>query len=299
MDIEFPAKFDIATDVSLAELTSVGVGGPARYLAEVASRDFLIDLYRDCKRYGIRFLLLGHGTNIFFADSGFDGLVAVLRYGRLEKRSDTVLYADSGVRLEDLTRMCLANGLTGCEFSSGIPGSIGGAIYGNAGAYGRSIADCLVGAEVLEENGVVKEVDNGYFRFQYRDSVLKRNSAIVLSALFEFERGDPGAIREQMQEILSKRREKLPSSTVATAGSYFKNLKDEQGRPIAAARYLDAVGSKETRINDAAVYHKHANIFVNRGRATAADLLELERVLRTRVFEKFGVLLEREVIYVE
>jgi UDP-N-acetylmuramate dehydrogenase len=297
--MDFPSRFGIKNNVPLVYYTNIKIGGSARYVAEVANRDELIDLYRFCHRHGVRFLLLGQGTNVFFADTGFRGLVAVFRHGRVEKRSDKVLYAESGAPLADLNDMCVENSLTGCEFSSGIPGTIGGAIYGNAGAYGRAMADCLIGAEILTVDGDILQVDKGFFEFQYRDSALKRNRALVLSALFEFERGDAGIIRKRVDEILALRSEKLPEREVPTAGSYFKNLQDENGHPLAAARLLDAVGSKEIRINDAAVWHKHANIFVNKGRATAADLLELERVLRARVREAFGIQLEREVIYIE
>jgi UDP-N-acetylmuramate dehydrogenase len=297
--MDFPSRFGIKNNVPLVYYTNIKIGGSARYVAEVANRDELIDLYRFCHRHGVRFLLLGQGTNVFFADTGFRGLVAVFRHGRVEKRSDKVLYAESGAPLADLNDMCVENSLTGCEFSSGIPGTIGGAIYGNAGAYGRAMADCLIGAEILTVDGDILQVDKGFFEFQYRDSALKRNRALVLSALFEFERGDAGIIRKRVDEILALRSEKLPEREVPTAGSYFKNLQDENGHPLAAARLLDAVGSKEIRINDAAVWHKHANIFVNKGRATAADLLELERVLRARVMEAFGIQLEREVIYIE
>ena len=145
----------------------------------------------------------------------------------------------------------------------------------------------------------MKEYKIDFFRFSYRYSELKRTHDYILEAEFEFEKGEPLEIENKINEILKLRRQKLPPEDLPTAGSYFKNIKDKFGNATAAAKYLDAVGSKQTCVGDAAVFKGHANIFYNKGNATAADLLRLEDILKKRVFEQFGILLEREVMYIE
>ena len=299
MRITFPKELEVRRNIRLKDYNSIHVGGPADYLAEVTTQTDLINLYRYCLEREIRMLAIGDGTNVFFSEKGFRGLVAVIRFGRIEQLGENCIRAESGAQFSELNRFCLEHSLTGCEFSSGIPGTVGGAIYGNAGAYGKNIGQCLSSAKILTADGKVKSVSNDYLEFSYRSSRLKRHPAIVLEAEFQFEPGDYAEIKKRIDDIVEIRRSKLPPETVRTAGSYFKNLKDDLGNPIAAATYLDAVGSKQASVGDAAVHIKHANIFYNKGRATAQDVLKLEEMLRELVYEKFGVRLEREVMYFE
>ena len=299
MKQEFPPNFNILTNVPLSEYTRIKIGGRADYLAAVSDQDDLIELYRFCQQHGIRVIVLGHGSNIFFSDNGFRGLAIVAKFDQIKIHSENVLSAKAGASLAALSKLCIQKRLTGLEFSSGIPGTVGGAVYGNAGAYGKAVGDCLSRAKILTTEGKVKWVDSEFFRFSYRYSELKINNAVVLEAEFIFQKGDPKVIIDKVNEILTLRCQKLPPDDLPTAGSYFKNIKDARNNPTPAAKYLDAIGSKEICVGGAAVYHGHANIIFNKGGATARDVLKLEDILTKRVFEKFGVKLEREVVYIE
>ncbi|HPG38648.1 MAG TPA: UDP-N-acetylmuramate dehydrogenase [bacterium] len=279
--------------------SNIKIGGPADSLVTIADKDTFVQVVKYCRVQHIRFLTLGSATNVLFADAGFRGLVLIANFTGIQLVHENTIDVQAGTSLADIKRFCIAHSLTGFEFASGIPGTIGGAIYGNAGAYGKSISDCLRRATVLTPNGQVREVNKEFFNFAYRDSELKRNNCILISAELEFTRGDYAQILSKVREIHAIRANKLPHWSVPTAGSYFKNIKDAQGNATAAAVYLEAVGSKQTSVGDAAVHPKHANIIYNRGNARAADVLELEAILKKRVFEQFGIELQREVMYIE
>ncbi len=242
---------------------------------------------------------MGHGTNVFFSDEGYRGVIAVIKFNKISLQNSTIVTAEAGVSLSDLNKVCIENELTGLEFSSGIPGSVGGAVYGNAGAYGKSISQCLVEAKILTTDNEIKTVNNNYFKFKYRHSALKENNSMFLQGTFQFEKGSKTQIQSRVNEIMEMRRRKLPPQDWLTAGSYFKNLKDKKGNATAAAKFLDMIGSKKISVNDAAIFQGHANIFYNKGNATAKDILQLEEILKERVYNQFGIKLEREVIFIE
>ncbi len=299
MNTDFSDKFKIQHNVSLADYTSIKIGGNAKYLASISDLNLYIELYLFCKEKNIRFLSLGHGTNVFFPQTGFDGLVVINKMDKICTCSGNSILAQSGASLADVNKTCLENSLTGFEFTSGIPGSVGGAVFGNAGAYGCAIGNRLIRAKILTPEGKISFVDNDFFKFSYRSSYLKVYNAILLEAEFQFQKGDQQIIENKINEILELRRQKLPDHNVPTAGSYFKNLKDQKGNPIAAAKYLDAVNSKQTSVGDIGVHFKHANIFYNKGKGTADQVLELEKILKDKVLKKFGIDLEREVMFLE
>lgn len=296
---DFPPQYDIVENEPLSRHTSIRVGGPAQFFCTVKDPLLFVELYRFCRATNIPFLALGGGTNVFFSEAGRAGMVAAIRFDRMVTVGKAALVVEAGASLEQISALCLECGLSGFEFASGIPGTLGGAVYGNAGAYGRSIGELIVRARILTPEGRIETVDRDFFRFAYRWSYLKEYPAIVLQAELQLSKGDPERIRAACEEILALRRQKLPPPETPTAGSWFKNIETGGERRQAAAVYLDAVGAKQTRVGDAAVHPKHANVFYNAGRATAAQLLELEEILRRRVLERFGIRLEREVIYYE
>lgn len=297
--IEFPPQFNVQSHVTLARYTNIGIGGPADYLSVVTDQSVFVELYRFCRERDIRFLAIGDGTNVFFPEAGFRGLIAVIKFDRVSTVAKHAVVAEAGATLDQIRYCCVDEGLSGFEFASGIPGTIGGAIYGNAGAYGNNVGEILTRAKILTADGRLLFVDRDFFKFAYRHSRLKENPALVLQAEFQFVKDDPEKIKARCDEIIAIRTRKLPPSDIKTAGSWFKNIKDEMGNATAAAKYLDAVGSKETRVGDAAVHIKHANIFYNRGHATSSDMLKLEEILRQRVQERFGICLEREVMFLK
>ncbi|MBN1480767.1 UDP-N-acetylmuramate dehydrogenase [candidate division KSB1 bacterium] len=297
--LEFPPPFVVQHNVPLADFTHIRIGGPADYLSIIRDQNIFIEIYRFCRDRDLPFLILGDGTNVFFSEKGYRGLVAVIQFDQLNVVAKNAVVAEAGATLDQIRELCIEKGLTGFEFASGIPGTIGGAIYGNAGAYGSNVGEILTRAKILTLEGEIKFVDKSVFKFAYRHSDLKVNPAFILQAELQLAKGDPAAIKRQCDEIIRIRTHKLPPSETATAGSWFKNIKDEHGNATAAAKYLDAVGSKQTNVGDAAVHIKHANIFYNKGRATATDMLKLQEILQQRVYEKFGIRLEREVIYIQ
>ncbi|MDZ7723120.1 MAG: UDP-N-acetylmuramate dehydrogenase [candidate division KSB1 bacterium] len=295
--LEFPPNLPVRMNVSLADYTNIHIGGPADYLIGVRDQNIFIELYHFCKQRNLRFLPLGDGTNVFFPETGYRGLVAVIRFDAISLAAGNTLVTEAGASLAQISEFCIDNRLTGFEFLSGIPGTIGGAVFGNAGAYGDNVGNHLVRAKIMDANGDIRFVDASFFQFRYRHSFLKETDAWILQAEFQLEKGDRPAIRDACHAISEKRSAKLPPPETKTAGSWFKNIKDEHGNATAAAKFLDAVGSKQTHVGDAAVHPKHANIFFNKSNATAQDMLELERILQKRVQVKFGIKLEREVMY--
>lgn len=297
--IDFPPNINVRADVPLAPFTNIDIGGPADYLVKVSDQDIFIQLIRFCREQRIPFIVLGDGTNVFFPDDGFRGMVISIEFDRICTLGKNAILAEAGASLSRLIQTCIENGLTGLEFASGIPGTVGGAVYGNAGAYGNDIGHILTRAKIVTPDGETRFVDKDYFAFRYRHSILKKQPAFVLQAEFQLDRGEPESIQKVCDDIIATRTAKLPPPDIKTAGSWFKNIKDQQGRATPAAKLLEAVGSKQLEIGDAAVHHKHANIFYNKAHATASDLLKLEDILRKRVIEKFNITLEREVMYIK
>lgn len=290
-------------DVPLAPFTTFHIGGPAQLFLEANSEAELVAAVRLALSKRIPFFLLGGGSNLVISDQGIEGLVIRnrAREGHIVDAAAGLLTASSGHHLWDVVQLAQRSGLTGFETLAGIPGSIGGALYGNAGAYGKCIGDLLVAADVLDpSSGDIQRVDASFFEFGYRTSGLKRKPGIVLRATFRLSQGDPKSILAQMEDILSQRHSKHPPSEVGCAGSFFKNLDPNPGeaRRRAAGEVLEKAGAKEMAVGGASVYAKHANFIVNYGKATAADVRNLALLLKSKVQEMFGIELHEEVLYV-
>lgn len=281
----------------LSRLNRIRVGGKADYIIQVRSKDELVKLYNICGKRQIRLIPLGHGTNVFFTDGRLKAVVALISFSGITLIDGNTIRAGAGASFADLQEFSFQHSLSGLEFFSGIPGTVGGAVAGNAGAYGLETGGFLCRAEILTKTGKLVTVGKDFFEFGYRDSSLKKNGLILTEADFKLCPGDREEIRKKSREVLEIRKRKLPPEDLPTAGSYFKNLCSEGGERKPAARLLDAVGAKSCQVGDAAVFKGHANIIYNRGRCTARELLELERVLVGRVKDKFGITLQREVVY--
>ena len=285
-------------NVPLSAMSSFGIGGPADLFFEARTEDELaaaVDLAAEEK---YPFYVIGGGNNLLFDDAGYRGIIIrnrleglVLGDGRL-----TVL---SGTGLPCVLREALNASLIGLEFMAGIPGTVGGAIFGNAGAYGSSISDVLETATVLRTNGRRETLSREDLGFGYRDSVLKTaaGAGIVLSASLLCSPGDSRGSEVKIREILEKRRTRHPPLGTACAGSYFKNSCSATGMRIAAGQLLEQAGAKGMAVGDAAVYDGHCNFIINKGNARSRDVLSLAEELKDRVFTAFGVRLEEEVIY--
>jgi UDP-N-acetylmuramate dehydrogenase len=252
------------------------------------------------QRERIRCQVLGQGSNVLFDDEGFDGLVVVYRAGRVEVDGRRI-WAEGGTRYSRLVEVAARNGLHGLAFAAGIPGTVGGALYGNAGAFGRALGDILVEAVLLSPDGASRRrVSAQELTLGYRSSLLGDTGELVESITVELERGEPAPIWAEIEQVLDHRHRRVPPLTLPSAGSFFKNLPPAapgQSRR-AAGELLDQCGCKGLRVGDAQVYERHANIIVNRGHATTGEVLRLAEEMRRRVRERFDVQLVPEVTVV-
>jgi len=280
----------------LSAMSSFGIGGPADFFFEARSEEDLEKAVALAARERFPFYVIGGGTNILFDDAGFRGLVIRNRLEGIVREGER-LRVLSGTGLSAVLRETLAAGLSGLEFLAGIPGTVGGAVYGNAGAYGWSIGDYLKMATLLCPGGERKAMTREDLRFGYRDSALKQGAGIVLEAVLVCSPGDTLASEAAIRDILEKRRTKHPPLGTACAGSYFKNSCSATGERIAAGQLLEQAGARGLSVGDAAVSENHCNFIINKGNAGSRDVLLLAEELKKLVLRKFGVRLEEEVIH--
>ena len=301
----------VFTDAPLSRYTRFGIGGPADIYAETESVEAFIAALATARGSGMEIMVIGGGTNLIVSDAGFRGIVLRYRGDRLLAASGRV-QADAGAVLLDLVDFAIARGLAGLETLSGIPGSVGAAIYGNAGAYGHSISERVVKVRFYDGQAV-RIFDHAECQFQYRESIFKRHKDwIVFSTELRLDVADARTLRETSDSILKVRNEKFPV-TMKCAGSIFKNLlirelpaevaaqvPDSAVREgkVPAAWFLEQVGAKGMVLGDIHVATYHANLIYNAGAGTAADLCALIQELKRRVAGRFGIEIEEEVQYV-
>jgi len=281
-------------DEPLAHHTAMRVGGPADLLVVCESVDEMVRAVKLARRHSVEWRLLGGGCNVLVADSGVRGLVIVNRAARIEfDRAERGAWAEAGALIAVLAREAVERGLAGLEWAAGLPGTVGGAVVGNAGAFEGDIAGVLRSATVLEPGGEVVERFAGWFEFDYRSSRVKREMMgyqrpVVLAATFDLQQEDPEPLAARADEILEWRRTRHPAG--ATVGSTFKNP------PGSHAGYLiEQAGLRGHRIGGAQISELHGNFFMNTGDATAADVLALIEYARAEVKRQFGVELELEI----
>ena len=278
----------------LAAHCTFKIGGPAEVFVLPETEQQLCAAVALCKEQAVRYYLLGNGSNILFADAGYRGAVIDTTAMKTELTIDgTQVTAGAGLRLSALCTAALENSLAGLEFAYGIPGTVGGAVYMNAGAYGGEVKDVLTAVRYLTAEGETVEAPAAELDLSYRHSVFEENGGCILSASFRLEQGDPAAIKARMNELMAKRVEKQPLDK-PSAGSTFK-------RPAGAfaAALIDQCGLRGYRHGGAAVSDKHCGFVVNLGGATCADVLALCDEVRAIVKEKTGYDLEKEIRVVE
>lgn len=278
----------------LAAHCTFKIGGPAEVFVLPETEQQLCAAVALCKEQAVRYYLLGNGSNILFADAGYRGAVIDTTAMKTELTIDgTQVTAGAGLRLSALCTAALENSLAGLEFAYGIPGTVGGAVYMNAGAYGGEVKDVLTAVRYLTAEGETVEAPAAELDLSYRHSVFEENGGCILSASFRLEQGDPAAIKARMNELMAKRVEKQPLDK-PSAGSAFK-------RPAGAfaAALIDQCGLRGYRHGGAAVSDKHCGFVVNLGGATCADVLALCDEVRAIVKEKTGYDLEKEIRVVE
>lgn len=289
----------VAWDEPLAKWLSLRVGGPARALVKPASVEAVRQLIMGCAAVGLPWLVIGGGSNLLVSDAGFPGLVLLLSrdFGAIsecgiDQDGRSLVEVQAGCSLARLLAWSQRRGLSGLEFSVGIPGSIGGAVVMNAGAWGREMKDVLAGLQLLLPGGVVEQRERQALEFSYR-RWSGPAGALVLGANFALTPADPLGIKALCRNYLRERRDKQPRG-VGSAGSFFKNPSGDY-----AGRLIEAAGLKGLTVGGAMVSAVHANFLVNTGGATAAELLALMRLVQEKVMVRHGVWLEPEVRIVD
>jgi UDP-N-acetylmuramate dehydrogenase len=304
-------SLQVSTGVPLSRYTRFGIGGPADIYAETRVVEAFIAAMGIARASGLDYVVIGGGTNLIVSDSGFRGVVLRFVAERLMGAGNRVV-SDAGVVLQDLVDFSIGRGLKGLETLAGIPGSVGAAVYGNAGAYGHSISERVHTVRFLD-GGLVRIFDREECEFQYRESIFKDHKEwIILSTELILEPADREMLRKTAGDILKVRNEKFPP-TMKCAGSIFKNfLLAELPAAVAAevpaaviregkvpaAYFLEQVGAKGMTQGDIHVADYHANLLYNGGRGTARELCDVIGELKARVRERFGIDVEEEVQYV-
>ena len=290
----------LETDAPLARYSASRLGGPADALLTARSSQELAQVVELCWQRRLPFVVLGGGSNVLISDAGVSGLVVLNRARKVrfdESPDRPTVWAEFGANFGSLARQAAQRGLAGLEWAAGIPGTLGGAVLGNAGASGSDMAGSLCLAEILhrKDTGQGDEHPREIWpverlEYSYRSSVLKRQpgQAVVLAALLRLERSTPQEVQSRMEEFAAYRRNTQPPG--ASMGSMFKNPPGDY-----AGRLIEAAGLKGARIGDAQISPLHANFFLNLDQANASDIYELVQLARQAVMEKFGIELELEI----
>ena len=285
-------KLSVIENADMSKYTSFRAGGKAAALVEVENKEQLKAVLRFADEENIPHLLIGNGSNTLFKDSGYQGLVIKLGdyFNYLAEESDTRLRIGASMLLSTAAKMALEESLTGMEFASGIPGSIGGAIFMNAGAYGGEMKDIVASVHAVSPDGRdEKDFTNEEMQFGYRSSILQQNGWIATDVTFNLTTGNKEEIAAQMKDLNARRNAKQPVN-YPSAGSTFK-------RPEGyfAGKLIEDAGLKGLTVGGAQVSTLHSGFVINKGGASATDILQLIALVQNTVYDKFGVMLEPEV----
>ncbi len=282
----------ILFDEPMSKHTTFKVGGPAECYIKIDDIKDLRNILKFAKNNDIKITVLGNGSNVLVLDKGIEGIVLNIRFNKMEMLNfDGKIYANigAGVKISIFGHLLLKNEITGFEELSGIPGTIGGAVRMNAGAHGKEFKDIVNTVTCMDYDGNIKQFENKDMEFDYRRSMLKDKKYIVLEVGMQFEKGTEKDIRQKMEEYATYRKEKQPIE-YPSAGSTFK-----RGSDYITAKLIDEAGLKGFSIGGAEVSEKHAGFIINKGNATAKDILELIEYVRNKVYEKYSKEIELEI----
>ena len=300
-------KIGFKKNVSLARYTTTKVGGKADIFIVCRKEEELIKVFNFVMKNNIDYLIIGGGSNLLISDEGFKGVVILNEVKKILLKGESI-FAKSGTYLSQLVSFSAAKSLTGIEELAGIPGTVGGAIYGNAGAYGKS-ASCLLTKVKIADGKKVYWINKSKIDFSYRESSFKKDKKLILEAEFKLKKTEKKKVLEKYKKIIKDRAIKYKKGLYCP-GSFFKNIEANDipqdilkmiplekivyGK-IPAGNLLESVSAKGLRKGDVEVSEKHANFFINKGKGKAKDYYDLAMSLREKVFEKFGINLEPEV----
>lgn len=284
-------KIELKYNEPMAKHTSFRIGGAVEVMTFPKNREELAEILKLSANLGVKPAILGAGTNVLAPDEGLAGIVICLKdcLDGMERIDDTHIRVMAGVTMTRAAMFAANHGLSGMEFAHGIPGTVGGGVYMNAGAYGGEIKDIADSVEIMDFSGNIRTLTNEELEFSYRHSALEEMEGIVLSTVFSLHKADPEAVKAKMRELQAKRSASQPLD-LPSAGSAFK-------RPVGgyAAALIDQAGLKGFTVGGASISTKHAGFAVNLGGATAADVKALLQQVAEIVFEKSGIRLEPEV----
>lgn len=281
---------DTVFDEPMSRHTSFKIGGPADALAEPSKTEEIGEIISICKHYGIEYFIMGNGTNLLVSDAGFRGVVIKLQKHMAAIQIDgDKMTAGAGVLLSQIASAALRASLSGFERLGGIPGTLGGAVYMNAGAYGSEMRDVVVSSAFVDGAGNTGVISGGAHQFGYRKSVYSGSDKVIVSAVLQLAPGDAAEIKCTMAEYTKRRCDKQPLN-LPSCGSTFKRPEGHF-----AGALIEAAGLKGYRIGGAQVSEKHAGFIVNAGGATAADVMRLVEHIKTEVYRTSGVTLECEM----
>lgn len=277
-------------DADMREYTTFRAGGKAACMIICDTVEELLLAITENKRANKPYLIMGNGSDMLFKDEGYLG--TVIKQGEpfsKVKRNGEFLTAGAATKLSQVAHKALEEGLEGFEFASGIPGSVGGALYMNAGAYGGEMKDIVEYAEILTSDGKVEKLNVSEMNLAYRNSIFQKNDAVILSVTYKLRKGDKSEIKKNMSELTKKRNSKQPIE-FPSAGSFFKRPKG-----YFAGKLIEDSGLKGMMVGGAQVSDKHSGFIINRGGATATDIIDLMHLIQNIVYDKFGVKMEPEV----
>ncbi len=304
----------VKRDVPLSSFTSFHIGGPAKYFAVVEDEKNLVLLLKLAREHEIPVFIMGGGSNVLVADEGFDGLVVHCQLHQI-KFDDCVVHVDSGVMTAQLAGKTVVQGLAGLEWSVGIPGRIGGAIRGNAGAMGGEFRDVITSVRYIDDHGDIHERSNEACEFGYRESIFKKTKDIILGCTIQLSRGDKNESQKKMRDYLSHRNTTQPKG-FGSSGCMFKNYEcgdDEEierlrglgvpdgmleSKRISAGWLVEHAGAKGVKVGGAEVSDVHGNFVVNAGDATAENVRDVVNQVKQKVKDVFGLDLHEEVQYI-
>ncbi|MBQ8613541.1 MAG: UDP-N-acetylmuramate dehydrogenase [Ruminiclostridium sp.] len=286
---------EILRDEPLSEYTSFQIGGKCDILVKPDNVDCMREILECCRKNDIKYYILGKGSNVLVSDNGFRGVVIVISsaFSDVRLEDDECIYCEAGASLAKVCAFAKEHSLTGLEFAYGIPGSVGGALFMNAGAYGGEMKDVAESCDYLNENLEIKNMTAEEMMLSYRHSVFSENSYVILGVRFRLCKGDKAEITAKMSELMEKRRSKQPLE-YPSAGSTFKRPEGDF-----AARLIEVSGLKGFTCGGAQVSEKHSGFVINRGGATFNDVMKVIDAVKEKVYADSGVMLEREIEILE
>ncbi len=290
-------EIDYKKNSEIKPFLTIRVGGKVSYIITVYSYDKLKALLQYLNNAGEKFILLGGGSNIVFPDNSNNIIVIINKTSGISIQTKNVIKVDSGITNKALLKFCSQNGIGGLEFLSGIPGTIGGATAVNAGAFGDSISDFLLKAEIFTNSGNVVLCERKYFQFKYRNSIFKYGNEVILNIYLMFNNAENKDIKDKADEILKSRIERHPSYSSFTSGCFFKNPVIK-GKKISAGKLIENSNLKGYKMKNISISEKHSNFIINNGNASFKEIKDIEKKIMGKIYENNGITMEREVIFI-